>query len=315
MGIRFRCHLCEFELHVKDFQGGKRGRCPECRGKFRIPDADAPHSLALEEEAAGTAMNPKPETAHIPSGRAADRNELAKGTAPSGDLPVAGQPSPAASGAALQQNSPSSDGTPEPGTSKAPDTQGPAAEQKGSNSPAEAASSHPWVTPRAIESAPGATWYVRPPTGGQFGPATSQILAQWLQEQRVGRDSLVWRDGWDDWANAALVFSDYFGADEAPVSNASQASQETGSAENGASAAAFVADRAHSAARPFEVDNSDSDAPSQTSLGERNRLARKQRRKRNYTIMLVVLTVLAITLVVALIVVLMAQNQSSATTQ
>ncbi|MCA9133129.1 MAG: hypothetical protein KDA45_08235, partial [Planctomycetales bacterium] len=50
MGIRFRCHHCESELHVKDFQAGKRGRCPECKGKFRIPTADAEHSIAVEEE-------------------------------------------------------------------------------------------------------------------------------------------------------------------------------------------------------------------------------------------------------------------------
>ena len=48
MGIRFRCHHCESELHVKDFQGGKKGRCPKCEGKFRVPMQDAAVSLAIE---------------------------------------------------------------------------------------------------------------------------------------------------------------------------------------------------------------------------------------------------------------------------
>ncbi len=51
MGIRFRCHQCGYELHVKDFQGGKRSRCPECETKFRIPTASAELSIPLEGEA------------------------------------------------------------------------------------------------------------------------------------------------------------------------------------------------------------------------------------------------------------------------
>jgi phage FluMu protein Com len=50
MGIRFACHHCNHSLHVKDFQAGKRGRCPECKGSFRIPNEDASHSLELIEQ-------------------------------------------------------------------------------------------------------------------------------------------------------------------------------------------------------------------------------------------------------------------------
>ncbi len=52
MGIRFRCHHCQVELHVKDFQAGRRGRCPECGGKFRIPAQDAEFSLDAAEQTA-----------------------------------------------------------------------------------------------------------------------------------------------------------------------------------------------------------------------------------------------------------------------
>ena len=53
---------------------------------------------------------------------------------------------------------------------------------------------------------PGAVWYVRPPSGGQFGPADAEVMRTWLKEGRVTPDSLVWREGWQDWAEAVTVF-------------------------------------------------------------------------------------------------------------
>jgi hypothetical protein len=50
-------------------------------------------------------------------------------------------------------------------------------------------------------------WYVRPPSGGQFGPATGDVMRNWLTEGRVSTDSLVWREGWRDWQEAGQVFS------------------------------------------------------------------------------------------------------------
>ena len=49
-------------------------------------------------------------------------------------------------------------------------------------------------------------WYVRPPSGGQFGPADAEVMRTWLKEGRVTPDSLVWREGWRDWAEAVTVF-------------------------------------------------------------------------------------------------------------
>ena len=53
---------------------------------------------------------------------------------------------------------------------------------------------------------PDAVWYVRPPSGGQFGPADAEVMRTWLKEGRVTPDSLVWREGWQDWAEAVTVF-------------------------------------------------------------------------------------------------------------
>jgi hypothetical protein len=58
----------------------------------------------------------------------------------------------------------------------------------------------------AIAEAPGAVWYVRPATGGQFGPASADVMRSWLDDGRVSGTSLVWRAGWADWQSAATVF-------------------------------------------------------------------------------------------------------------
>ncbi len=53
---------------------------------------------------------------------------------------------------------------------------------------------------------PQAVWYVRPPSGGQFGPADADVMRTWIKEGRVTADSLVWREGWRDWTEAVSVF-------------------------------------------------------------------------------------------------------------
>lgn len=57
-----------------------------------------------------------------------------------------------------------------------------------------------------IDDAPSAVWYVRPATGGQFGPAPGEIMRAWIAEGRVGASSLVWRAGWQEWRAASAIF-------------------------------------------------------------------------------------------------------------
>jgi len=57
-----------------------------------------------------------------------------------------------------------------------------------------------------IDDAPSAVWYVRPATGGQFGPASGEIMRGWIAEGRVGASSLVWRAGWQEWRAASAIF-------------------------------------------------------------------------------------------------------------
>ena len=57
-----------------------------------------------------------------------------------------------------------------------------------------------------IAESPAASWYVRPPSGIQYGPARGDVMRKWIAEGRVSSDSLVWREGWTDWKNAGQLF-------------------------------------------------------------------------------------------------------------
>ena len=76
--------------------------------------------------------------------------------------------------------------------------------------PAPSAPPLPGV-PDPIAEAPDMIWYVRPPTGGQFGPAAGQLMRNWLAEGRVSSETLVWREGWREWQEAGKVFPQLLG--------------------------------------------------------------------------------------------------------
>ena len=172
MGIRFVCESCNRKLHVKAFLAGKRGICPHCDARVRIPETeDSSTATQLPEQLAadpvvppdlGEALVSEVESvAVIPNAHDVNANEVSAQQAQ-----AIGPPSLPAS-----QNSV---GTVE-------------------------------VDP--INEAPAANWYVRPPSGGQFGPASGEILRSWIREGRVTADSLVWREGWEDWVAAEARFS------------------------------------------------------------------------------------------------------------
>lgn len=64
----------------------------------------------------------------------------------------------------------------------------------------------PPTPPDPIAEAPEAVWYVRPPSGGQYGPARGEVMRKWVDDGRVSGDSMVWREGWPDWRDAAEMF-------------------------------------------------------------------------------------------------------------
>ncbi len=77
----------------------------------------------------------------------------------------------------------------------------------------------PSAKPRAFQEAPGAAWFVRPPSGGQYGPANEELLAEWIRENRVTQDSLLWREGQTQWSSAIELLPELYSV-AAPVASA-----------------------------------------------------------------------------------------------
>lgn len=304
MGIRFRCHHCEHELHVKDFQAGRRGRCPECRGRLRIPETDAEYSLEVDHESSSSANDL--ESASVAATAERDtRKEVAnlrkrERTAPENAredlLPPTRSPArpTAAKSQPVKSRADSQASQKQDKSTAIASTQGSLSSQnvdeaetrvasEASERPSDSSTRQP---PQALLDSPQATWYVRPATGGQYGPADNKALSQWLHEHRIGRDALVWRDGWPEWRSAATVFEDYFGQ---------QAAMPT----------PLPAPEGHAEPAPSRGDTATENLAEPQSLSERNRLARKRRKRRNYVISIAVLAVLMLILILALVVVLM----------
>ncbi|MFM8573644.1 MAG: DUF4339 domain-containing protein, partial [Pirellula sp.] len=184
MGIRFSCHMCNQPLHVKDFQAGKRGKCPQCQGSFRVPAKDADFSLAVEESAA------------IPVTAKSTGNQKTKSNTQPSNKP---KPEPRGSEQSL---------SPRPNQVAVRVAESSSAEIK-PIAPSQVAD--PTSMPPSLLPLVDARWFVRPPSGGQYGPATTQMLLDWIVEKRVTADSLLWRDGLDTWYSARELVPEPFG--------------------------------------------------------------------------------------------------------
>ncbi|TWT54726.1 hypothetical protein Pla22_23780 [Rubripirellula amarantea] len=165
MGIRFACHGCGKSLNIKQDLAGKRGVCPSCSIKFRIPLEDAPQSSPLVDSSAKQLPASRERASAINASLAPNgSSESLKGSSSGSNSSVAtAQAAQAAQPAQVSQATPAD----------------------------------------LLMDDPEATWYVRPPSGGQYGPATSDVLRQWIDEGRVAASALLWRDGWPQWRAAS----------------------------------------------------------------------------------------------------------------
>lgn len=203
MGIRFYCPNGH-KLNVKSFLAGKRGICPHCgtkvdiplestresgKQKDKAPAGNSPMAVPISGPGAGGVSKPVPMAQPAPMARPAG--------AAQGNVPMA-QP---VAGAATQQRPAATQ--PIAGLSSTPQA---AAAAQPAAFPAQPAPAPAPAMPDPIAEAPQAVWYVRPSSGGQYGPATGDIMQQWINEGRVAADSLVWREGWPDWKNAGQTF-------------------------------------------------------------------------------------------------------------
>lgn len=230
MGIKFRCPNGH-KLNVKSFLAGKKGICPHCGTSVRIPEATA---QATEDQGAETEIETELQTggtatATLTKSIAESISASSTITTPTATVstavtpvsvaPVMVQPvtpiattqaSPMAASPAIASAAPliTPVATATPVVASVPVA---VAAPLGSPVVAAPLAPSPYaIMPTApvdpITEAPNAVWYVRPPSGGQFGPARGDIMRKWLGEGRVSADSLVWRDGWQDWKSAVVVF-------------------------------------------------------------------------------------------------------------
>lgn len=131
-------------------------------------------------------------------------------------------------------------------------------------------------------------WFVRPPTGGQFGPATDEVFKRWIAEGRVTEDALVWREGWAEWkpareAGDALPVPLPFVVSSAPIA-APAGPDEAPSAEP---------IRAEVVAQELEHEQpgQESSASQAVHRSLTRRIRRKQQR-RNFAILLLFMTII-----------------------
>jgi hypothetical protein len=198
MGIKFHCPNGH-KLNVKAFLAGKKGVCPKCGTRLRIPDSSEPGLGDDDADDSDTGRTPAGSTYRGPMpAPAATAAAIAPKVAES-QLP---KPAPAplnARPAAAPQAAPTV-ATPAPTVPMPAAMPGPVA------AAAVPAAIRAPTPGDPIAEAPAAIWYVRPPSGGQFGPARGDVMRKWIAEGRVSSDSLVWREGWTDWQTAGKLF-------------------------------------------------------------------------------------------------------------
>jgi hypothetical protein len=215
MGIRCWCPNGH-KLNIKAFQAGKRGICPYCGARFTIPLESTrkpgmgdripePMEHSVHE---GPVLSPPTGPGPTPP--------ASSPTAPAEPIPFLSAPiplgtAPDASAGLGAEGAVSAEGGGAWGAAFG--QQAAPAWASAPMAPAFPMGTEGAIPPPSLPGildplaeAPNAVWYVRPPTGGQFGPAPADLMRNWIAEGRVSPDSLVWREGWRDWQEAGQVF-------------------------------------------------------------------------------------------------------------
>lgn len=203
MGIRCYCPNGH-RLNLKAFLAGRVGVCPKCDARFRIPlesepkREDTPSSTSSQPAAViDTSVTPQ-----APMAQAAD--PTASPVVPNPGAPVEPAMDPIQPAEPTQPMEPIQPIAEQP-TAPVQPIETPQAAPQPSNDAYVPAQPTP-APSDPIAEAPELVWYVRPPSGGEFGPAKGDIMQRWIDEGRVTPDSLVWRQGWPEWqpANQAI---------------------------------------------------------------------------------------------------------------
>jgi hypothetical protein len=206
MGIRFSCHHCGHPLNIKQDLAGKVGRCPTCQGQFRIPLADAANSSPIN----GTGLQSASVEPTQPIARAAT-SQSPVGTTPRAVAHAAATtvstkpaPSPIAKTPSTKTPVPQTPGPQTPGPQSTPRNP---ASQRTTQPTAKAAPANRQSVPEATPTAE-THWHVRPPSGGEYGPASDELIRTWISEYRITPSSQLKRADWKEWRVASEVFPD-----------------------------------------------------------------------------------------------------------
>lgn len=216
MGIRFYCPNGH-KLNVKSFLAGQRGVCPRCNAKLVIPfestrekgSKDLPIAAEWEEQAkrqsqAGPLANAPQMGTAVPVNLNAIQpvKPVESSAYPTGGTSAPPTPVPVGEAVAApaptpfflpQESSPTNFQLPSP------------------SSGGGLFLGMPPKFPDPFADAPEAVWYVRVATGEQYGPVKAPVIRQWLNERRIVADTLIWREGWEEWRTGNQVFESLAG--------------------------------------------------------------------------------------------------------
>ncbi len=207
MGIRFKCHLCLSPLNVKNDLAKKRGVCPKCSGKFRIPIESQDYSLSLD--------SPVSYSTKAISELDSEVFETHS---------IAERPSKAAPGLKIASESTSQKETPQKETPQkqtiqnqtGKPTEKPTEEKKIVQEPTLLKPAVQDLTnrePSENEETPSESdelYFVRPPSGGEYGPADKATIELWVTQRRITSETLICKLGASQWKKARDVFAELF---------------------------------------------------------------------------------------------------------
>ncbi len=208
MGVRFACHVCNKQLNIKRELAGRRGVCPQCQSRIRIPMEDTAQSSPVDD------VRIIQSNAANSAGRAASQQAASQEAASQQAAGSTGNGGGAAVMAESQRVSKTAVSTLAAPTTRVSNgapvvtdhhvTDHHAGQTLDVQNPSGQAGNVQQVAAGSIlDEEPDATWYVRPPSGGQYGPASTVELQEWITQGRVAASALLWRDGWPQWRDAS----------------------------------------------------------------------------------------------------------------